>query len=150
MPVNEKTAADLGESLRQITVDVLETMFYLFPEEDVVEEGEGPWVGALFRFEGEVSGVVTVVVTEAAARTAAANFLAVEEEEAAPEQVAEVVCELVNMIGGSLLGSMEHESPLEPFPPEEMEARAFEGREAAARHVFPVENGTLTVSLYWE
>ncbi|MBL8174180.1 MAG: chemotaxis protein CheX [Bryobacterales bacterium] len=146
-----RVVASLSQALRDITAEVLETMFYVFPEESPAEgAGEEAWVTAVFRFEGAPSGVVTVALTAGAARSAAANFLAIDEEETGDGQVGEVVCEMANMVGGCLLGCIENRTPLQPFPPELVNAEAFAGREAVASHVFYLENGEMRVSLYWE
>lgn len=146
-------AADLSHTVLRITEDVLETMFYLFPEpvERVEEEDcTGPTVSAVFRFRGEPSGALLVSLSRQAALTAAANFLALEEADIFPERIDEVVCELANMIGGSLLGSIEGATPLQPFPPEMVPADRFQEVAPSVRHRMGIENGTLAVSLYWE
>ncbi|MBL8217679.1 MAG: chemotaxis protein CheX [Bryobacterales bacterium] len=145
-------AANLSQTLRDITAEVLETMFYLFPEEEQAEDGpqsEAPITSA-FRFEGEPSGLVVISISAAAARTAAANFLALDEEETGMEKVAEVVCEMANMVGGCLLGCIENTTPLQPFPPEVVAAATLEGRQPVASHLFYLEHGSLRVTLYWE
>lgn len=144
-------AANLNQTLRDITAEVLETMFYLFPEEEQMEDGpqSEASIASAFRFEGEPSGFVVIVISEAAARTAAANFLAIEEKETGKEKAAEVVCEMANMVGGCLLGCIENTTPLQPFPPEVVPAATFEGRRPAASHLFYLEHGSLRVSLYW-
>jgi len=143
--------ANLSQALCDITAEVLETMFYLFPEDQSLgeEPDAEPSITSAFRFEGTPSGLVVIAISAAAARTAAANFLALDEEETGMEKAAEVVCEMANMVGGCLLGCIENRTPLQPFPPEVVPAGAFEGREPAASHLFYLEHGSLRVSLYW-
>lgn len=153
MPLRNPTAeANLNEALRDITAEVLETMFYLFPDEEPEEKEPqtGCSITAAFRFSGTPSGVVAVAISAAAARTAAANFLAIDEDEADTQKTAEVVCEMANMVGGCLLGCIENRTPLQPFPPEVVAEESFADRQATANHVFYLENGRLQVSLYWE
>ena len=154
MPHSEsRVAANLSQAIVDITAEVLETMFYLFPEEEPIC-GDGaspePPVAAVFRFEGLPSGTLVIVISAAAARSAAANFLAIEEEEVASSQMAEIVCEMANMVGGCLLGCIENRTPLQPFPPQNIAPDAYAAGTPAASHRFYLENGTLTVSFYWE
>lgn len=153
MPNSEPIeSGPLSRALAGVTEDALETMFYLFPEEQPSADGNSlePPVSALFRFRGQPSGAVLISLSLAAARTATANFLALDESEPGTEQIGEVVCELANMIGGTLMSAIENGSPLQLFPPELAPAGIFAGQQPAASHTFFVENGELAVSLYWE
>lgn len=153
MPHSESTvAASLSQALVDITAEVLETMFYLFPEEEPLADDSPPEppVAAAFRFEGLPAGTLVIVISAASARSAAANFLAIEEDEVAPTQLAEIVCEMANMVGGCLLGCIENRTPLQPFPPHNVAPEAYAASTPAASHQFFLEHGALTVSFYWE
>lgn len=145
-------AANLSQALVEITAEVLETMFYIFPEEEPCPEDTAPEppVAAAFQFEGLPSGTVVIVISAASARAAAANFLAIEEEEVSPGQLAEIVCEMANMVGGCLLTCIENRTPLQPLPPHNVAPGAYSARQPAASHQFYLEHGALTVSFYWE
>lgn len=143
---------DLEQAVFDLTCEVLETMFFLFPEAEPGSPGQSsePVVSAIFRFHGQPSGALLISMSEPAARTAAANFLALDESETLSTHVNEVVCEMANMIGGSLLGRLESGTPLQPYPPEAVSADFFGEVEPAVRHWFQIENGVLAVSVYWE
>ena len=64
-------------------------------------------IAARLTFQGEPPGSLTMRVTAGAARSIAADFLGEEQETVSDQQTAEVVCELANMICGSLLSRVE-------------------------------------------
>lgn len=145
-------AANLSQALGDISAEVLETMFYLFPEEEPCAEEAAPEppVAAAFHFEGLPSGTVVIVISAASARAAAANFLAIEEQDVGSSQMSEIVCEMANMVGGCLLTCVENRTPLQPLPPRNIEPDAYAAFHPVASHQYYLEHGVLTVSFYWE
>ena len=99
-----------AEVLRASVEEVLEKMFFVqgLDEPDAPSPAGG--VLAELHFEGSPSGTLTLEVNGAAARTIAADFLAADENEITGQQVADVVCELANMICGSMLSKVESTS----------------------------------------
>ncbi len=144
MPEGEQEKA-IAEGARE----VLETMFFTevlgpAPAEAVLEDER--WVSLEFR--GSPPGGLSVGVSAPAARRMAADFLGVEDAKALSEaQVGEVLCELANMIGGSILSRLESETIFDLGRPE---AAASAPEEAGAGVVccrFDLSDGLLAVRL---
>jgi CheY-specific phosphatase CheX len=101
----------MRQALRESVNDVLEKMFFA----QTLGES-GPWesagaaapeICARLTFEGERGGALTTRMTYSAARQVAADFLGADEAAVPDQQVADVVCELANMICGSVLSRVE-------------------------------------------
>jgi CheY-specific phosphatase CheX len=100
---------DLAGTLAKSVDEVLETMFFtvaLGAIDGSVLEGQDV-VGACVAFEGMPSGSLSVLVTSAAARTIAADFLGIDAPDVDAQQTNEVVCEMANMICGSVVSALE-------------------------------------------
>jgi CheY-specific phosphatase CheX len=101
--------------------EVLETMFFTgvcgpAPARASLAE---PHITARLTFKGTPSGALALSISERAARTLAANFLASEEDDPLPaRQLTSVVCELANMICGSLLSRVTTEDRFRLSSPE--------------------------------
>jgi len=108
------------EMLAAAAGEVLETMFFTGVYGPA--QGGSPAelrVSARLSFEGTPSGVLILSVSEPAVRSLAANFLAPDED--APLSTAQqgcVVCELANMICGSLLSRVKTEEHFRLSSPE--------------------------------
>ena len=92
-----------AEDVRAVTGDVWEACLLQYG--DTLEWGtgeplEGDVVQALIRITGDWNGVITLGMAIETARTAARVMLNADEVE--PEEVADAVGELVNIIGGSI------------------------------------------------
>lgn len=138
--------AALAEAAQQ----VLETMFFVAPLGEVPPGAPTPepWVAARLTFRGEPSGAFAVSLSEAAARTMAANFLGVERErDLSSLEVSDVISELANMICGSVLSRLETESEFELGTPETV--RGPEDPHAGRTLVrsLELEHGFLTASM---
>ena len=107
------------ESLSAAAADVLETMFFspVMGESTTEAPASAPWLAAQRRFSGARAGALTVRVSEGAAQVIAANFLAEETNEPSTEQVREVICELANMICGSVLSHLDRGAHFDLGPP---------------------------------
>lgn len=133
--------------------EVLETMCFT----GVVASGEGagppeadgtlPAIAVVLQFHGSPSGGFRVSVPLKLARAVGVAFLGREETEVSDSQAEEVVCELANMICGSILSRQSKATfqitHPEPAPPEQ--DVSFES--AGARCWFDLGDGILTVSL---
>jgi CheY-specific phosphatase CheX len=97
----------LPRALQESVKEVLEKMFFIHCQEESAEFSSEPEVVANLTFEGEPSGALTLRVTARAARSVAADFLAAEEPDLSEQEIGEVVCELANMICGSVLSRVE-------------------------------------------
>ncbi|MGA2575186.1 MAG: chemotaxis protein CheX [Bryobacteraceae bacterium] len=115
------------EMLAAATGEVLETMFFTDvygPAPAGASAGE-PRVAASLGFEGTPSGALTLSVSEPAVRALASNFLGSEEDDPLPPaQLGSVVCELANMICGSLLSRVKVEEHFRLTSPELLPADA--------------------------
>ena len=93
------------ESLKAATFEVLETMFFIFPEslEEVATLFHGPGLRAWVPVEGPKRFRVGLTVTLPLAREMAANFLGLEKDEVPPDKVEDVLKETATMVAGSFL-----------------------------------------------
>jgi CheY-specific phosphatase CheX len=135
--------AAIGELLAASAQEVLETMFFAAAE----AVGEPPpidGIAAGLEFHGEPGGSFRVGLTRPAARSLAAAFLGQEENEISEGEVGEVVCELANMICGSVLSRLEARTTFEILHPELLDPAAFAAGEV---RTLRLENGALAVTL---
>jgi CheY-specific phosphatase CheX len=96
--------------LKAATFEVLETMFYLFPER--LEEGDplrsrGPFLRASVTIAGPQSLRIGLQVPKKLARIMAANFLGTTEEEISQLEMEDILKETTNMLAGSFLSKLE-------------------------------------------
>jgi len=107
--------------LAEAAAEVLETMFFT-PVGGAIDPGHSPAeprLAARLCFEGTPSGALTLSVSESAVCALSANFLAPEDGEQLPgPQLGGVVCELANMICGSLLSRVSSEEHFRLSSPE--------------------------------
>jgi CheY-specific phosphatase CheX len=101
------TDTPLRQALAESMDEVLEKMFFVRSLGELAGPAAGPVTAAHLTFEGDPPGSLTLRMTPAAARSVAADFLGEEEAELSPRQIGEVVCELANMICGSVLSRVE-------------------------------------------
>lgn len=146
------TEQNLQALLAEAVHTVLETMFFSAPlgpsEPDAGEHA----LEARIAFHGTPSGTVSVRVSEASARRLAAGFLGEDEDALAERQPGQAICELANMLCGSLVSRLEMERHFDLDSPEFVPSGS---RDAALPDVPPpvqqsyaLENGTLTVTLH--
>ena len=100
-------AADFGAWMAPAIGEVLESMCFL-PIGDRIsgESGDHDWLACRLSFFGDPNGSFGVQVPEATSRMIAANFLGEDEQDLSSGQVMEVLCEISNMICGSILGQL--------------------------------------------
>lgn len=96
--------------LKAATFEVLETMFYLFPEG--LEEGEtlrsrGPFLRSTVTIAGPQSINIGLQVPQNLARKMAANFLGTSEEGISQAEMEDILKETINMLAGSFLSKLE-------------------------------------------
>ena len=97
------------ESLKAATFEVLETMFFIFPEhlEESADLFHGPGLRAWVPVEGPKKFRVGLTVPLPLAREMAANFLGLEKDEVPPDKLEDVLKETANMVAGSFLSQEE-------------------------------------------
>jgi CheY-specific phosphatase CheX len=99
-------------ALRESTVEVLEKMFFISDVGEPVPESDSaaPEIAARLTFDGSLPGWLALRMSKMAARSIAADFLGEEVETLTDRQAEEMVCELANMICGSVLSRTESET----------------------------------------
>jgi len=137
------------------TVDsVLETMFFSAAWGPGEPETGGAVLASRLAFHGRPCGTFAVCLSEPAARLLAAAFLGEDVEALTDSQIGQVVCELANMLCGSLVSKLESEESFDLAPPELVpfgsETTTGFGAPPAARQSFEIEGGVLTVTLHLE
>jgi hypothetical protein len=141
------------QMLAEATGEVLETMFFTGvydPAQPGKAETE-PRVGARVRFQGTPCGVLTLSLSEIAARALAANFLAVEPDNPLPDaESGLVVCELANMICGSLLSRVRTPEHFRLSSPELVLADRAHDAAAPPRQSLDLGEGTIDLWLALE
>jgi hypothetical protein len=145
--------AELQELLAAAAVGVLETMCFT----SVEAEGEGLSPAgrepgpAMFcaetRFHGSPSGGFRVGLPVPMARAVSAGFLGLDEEEVSDAQAADVVCELANMICGSVLSRLESDTGFRIEHPELADPSRPGMENASAARWFDLGDGVMAVSL---
>jgi CheY-specific phosphatase CheX len=139
-------ASELDQMIAESTAEVLETMFFTCVAETAGAEYDSSQtsVAAQLTFHGAPSGSFGLALPARTAREIAAGFMG-EDEETLPEaRVGEVVCELANMICGSMLSRLESHTCFELHHPELSNG---EVPPAALSRIFELEHGTLRVWL---
>jgi len=105
----------LADSVR----DVLEKMCFLDLSAPAAEQPTASrGVAAQLAFDGDPPGLFRLDLDENAARLAAAGFLGENPAHLAAEQMQEVVCELANMVCGSILSRIESSAVFRLAKPE--------------------------------
>jgi CheY-specific phosphatase CheX len=143
----------IQRALRDSVQEVLEKMFFVEPVEEPPGEADSRdgELAVRVAFEGVPSGALTLRVASAAACQIAADFLGEDTSSLSPAQVEEVVCELANMICGSVLSRIESSATFRLASPRLLSAdEGPNRREAADRravHAVATGSGTLTASV---
>jgi CheY-specific phosphatase CheX len=109
--------SELDRLVVESTSEVLETMFFTCIVGDADGDPPDP-VSTKLDFKGTPSGSFGLSLSKDTSRQIAAGFLAEDEFEISQAQADEVVCELTNMLCGSLLSRMESENCFELTHPE--------------------------------
>lgn len=141
----------LRQTLASSLEEVLEKMFFFSAAEEPCACGGSPGgkIAARVGFAGDPPGTLTLWVTYEAALSIAADFLAIEACELQEEQVAAVVCELANMVCGSVLSRIESSATFRLSAPCLLRGpEAAHGvRNNAAAHTVEMYKGALTVEM---
>jgi CheY-specific phosphatase CheX len=137
---------DMQQIFLQSTSEVLETMFFTGIVEEHGEEPDSSMISAELTFEGSPSGQFGVRMPQATARAIAASFLGSDDLEITDSQVADVVCELANMLCGSVLSRLEAGARFELLHPEiDPSNRPWTQVPEAVGYTFGLDEGAITL-----
>ena len=147
MPVSE-----FDQMLFDATAEVLETMFFTTPAEDAepAPAPEGPWISARMTFRNAPSGKFGIRTPMATGRKLASSFLGLDEESISEAQIGEVVCELANMLCGSVLSRLDKSTCFELSSPVLAPAEAGCPESAVACRMCELDEGPVAVWLELE
>jgi len=139
-------------ALQESVQDVLEKMFFIELDPEAAGQGESEAeICAQVSFHGDPSGALTLRVTSREARSVAADFLGADADELSDRQISEVICELANMICGSVLSRVESTTTFQLAEPAIVSAAsAHQLPDGALSHVVRLSGGSLTVVLETE
>lgn len=137
------------------TVDsVLEAMFFSAAWGPAEPETSSAVLESRLAFHGRPSGTFGICLSEPSARLLAASFLGEDEETLTDSQTGQVVCELANMLCGSLVSKLQSDESFDLASPELVPSGSeiVAGSEAppVACQSFELEGGILTVTLHLE
>ncbi|HLI86247.1 MAG TPA: chemotaxis protein CheX [Bryobacteraceae bacterium] len=145
----------LEQALTECTEEVLEQMFFIQPVEEAVpqdppQNGDASHLSVDVDFSGEPSGRLLLRISKPAARSIAADFLAEEEAVLSDQQVGEVICELANIICGSVLTRVESRTSFRLGSPRLLiQVPEPEMRPSAVRSL-ALWNGNITIAMTME
>ena len=139
----------MSEAISAAAADVLETMFFspVMAEAALDEAMSAPALAARLRFSGEREGTFAVRISTSAAESMAANFLGEETEQPASGQVQDVVCELTNMLCGSVLSRLDSKAHFDLGHPELVDALEAATPDSVSR-AFELGDGAVAVFLH--
>jgi CheY-specific phosphatase CheX len=145
---------NFDQLLSGVVEGVLEAMFFSTPLGPAEPETGTGVLEAHVTFHGRPSGTLGVRLSRTSARTLAAGFLGEDEQALTDSQPGEVLCELANMLCGSLVSRLESDETFDLTSPElvSIERVPDAGSEAlpAACQSVALEDGILTVTLHVE
>jgi CheY-specific phosphatase CheX len=137
---------DLQQIFLESVGEVLETMFFTGVVEEDSKETSDSIVSAELAFLGSLSGRFGVRVPQSTGRQIASSFLGLDESELSADQVGEVVCELTNMVCGSVLSRVEAGARFELMHPEvDPQNTDWTLYKDAVGSTFGLEEGTVTI-----
>ena len=145
-------SSELEQMLSDAATEVLECMFFTSVIGDP-EPGKYPpeqWILARLSFRGNPAGRFGAGTPLETGRKITAAFLGGEEDTLTERQIGEVICELANMLCGSVLSSLARETRFELSHPEIEPPGAVFPRDATACRTFRLEEGPLAVWLELE
>jgi hypothetical protein len=144
--------SDFSGTLRRVSAEVLETMFFDEPVAAPCEHGWiAPAASVRMAFEGSHCGEFLLSVSPPVARAIAPAFLGIEAEEVTEIQSGQVLLELANILCGSVLSQLWPDSDLRLGAPEAIQVEGpiqMEGPiEDALHECFVLTEGMLSVSI---
>ncbi|MBW1991615.1 MAG: chemotaxis protein CheX [Deltaproteobacteria bacterium] len=137
------------ENLKAAIFEVLETMFFLFPEslEEVGEESTGEALRAWVPVTGSRSYHAGLTVPMPLAQKMAANFLGCREEEVTSQEMEDIVREAANMVTGNFLSREQVPGAFRPEAPRSERIAGGAPRSPGHRLLFMVDDHLMEVFL---
>jgi len=110
----------MQQNLKAATFEVMETMFFLFPEtvEEVADFFHGPGIRAWVPINGPLLFRVGLTVPLKMAQEMTANFLGEDPENITSDKVMDAFKEAANMLAGSFLVREQAPGSIHLLPPE--------------------------------
>jgi CheY-specific phosphatase CheX len=145
------TKTELACALAECTAAVLERMFFVQALEETapaVPEADSDLICGV-NFTGDPSGHLALRVSVEAARSIAADFLGEDEGGLSGFQVGQVVCELANIICGSVLSRIESGTTFRLDSPRLLSGWESFGSDAVV-HSVTLDAGVLAVAFATE
>lgn len=146
--IHDLTDPRLLASCREALQEVLETMFFELPVEDLTL-GDGPSdddLLAFARFSGSLSGTLAVAASPNVCAPLAAGFLGIEPDEISPADRDHMIIEIGNMLTGATMSRIEPAGRLridQPTLPDSETRASLLALSPWLR--FPMDNGHLLV-----
>jgi CheY-specific phosphatase CheX len=142
----------IQHALQNAVHEVLEKMFFVqaLGKSPDPTPAEAPpiEIAARLTFQGEPSGSLSLRLTYTVAQSIAADFLGAGEDEVSALQVAEVVCEIANMICGSVLSRVESGAPFQLAAPQIVPPSKVPAPEPCTTfYAVDLSNGSLAVGV---
>ena len=141
---------EIATALRESVEEVLERMFFIECLGESPEPPAEPELSAWVSFQGDPSGDFLLRITTTRARSAAADFLGLDPSAMSEGQWGEVVCEMANMICGSVLSRMEASKSFRLAAPRSATGEEKITGSAAAGCVLEIEQGQIAVTMSTE
>ena len=112
-------ANELKPFMESAVAEVLESMCFISSEGEAADEiNDRPdWIRGELEFLGMPGGTFGIAVPPSTAAVMAANFLGEDEADLSEKQTVEVVCELTNMVCGTLLAQIDSKQAFTLSPP---------------------------------
>ena len=148
--MSELSASRVEQVLRESVEAVLEQMFFIQCLEPPSAAVWGPELAAHLAFEGDLSGHLSLRFTAAVARSVAADFLGTEAFELSERQIEDVLCELANMICGSVLSRLESSATFRLSAPSIVTCDSLLAGPGDSVHAVQIDSGRLMVTLHAE
>ena len=143
--------SDLQRIFFESASEVLEAMFFAGVTEEVSQPVGNAVISAELTFHGNPSGRFGIQIAHATSRVIAASFLGLDETEVSEEQIVDVVCELTNMICGSVLSRVEAGARFELMHPEiDLGNADWRLAKNAVGATFGVEEGSVTLWMIFD
>jgi CheY-specific phosphatase CheX len=140
-----------NEALANAVREVLETMFFTCVYAETPGGECAARIEARLPFSGGRTGEFRLGISPEAARTIAAGFLGAEDEsQIGATQIGDVVCEVTNMVCGSLLSRLGADLAFDLQPPALAAPGAEDGGPACRLRTFDLGSGALTAGIRFD